>query len=93
MNYLVPAGLAVLGALPVVITSALWLSFASGAEPWNKKTYRTVGILHALIAILFAALVAISWAITKTSENWIGLGICAVFGFISGNYLRKAYKQ
>lgn len=93
MNYLVPLGLAALCALPVVCAIALWLAFTSGAEPWNKKTYRTVGILHAINAILFAALVAISWAMTKTSENWIGLGISVIFGFISYNYLRKAYKQ
>lgn len=93
MNYLVPVGLAALCALPVVITLALWLSFASGAEPWNKKTYRAMGILHAIVSILFAALIAISWAMTKTSENWFGLGPSAIFGFISYNYLRKAYKQ
>lgn len=93
MNYLVPVGLAALCALPIVIATALIFTFISGAEPWNKKTYRAIGALYAITAILFAALFAIGWALTQTQENWWGLAISAVFGLISWNYLRKAYKQ
>lgn len=93
MNYLVPVGLAALCALPIVIALALGLTLSSGAEPWNKKTYRAIGVLHALASILFAALFVIGWALTKTSGNWWGLAISAIFGFISWSYLRKAYRR
>lgn len=93
MSYLVTAGLAMLCALPIVIGLTLIFTITSGAEPWNKNSYRTAGTLHAVTSGLFAALFVVYWIVAKTPANWLGLVISAVFGFISWRYLRKARKR
>lgn len=90
MNYLVPLGLAALGALPVVIATTLIFTFTSGKKPWNKKTYRAVGALQALTAILFAALLAVNYLLIHTLEHWFTFLIPVVFGALAYHNLRQA---
>lgn len=92
-NYLFIIGLAILCALPVVIAATLVFTFSSGKQPWNKKTYKVVGALQALTAILFAALLAVNYLLIHTLEYWFVFLIPAVFGALAYNNLRQAKKS
>lgn len=91
-NYLFIIGLTILCALPVVIAATLVFTFSSGKQPWNKKTYRVVGALQALIAILFAALLVINYLLIHTLDHWFALAIPAVFGALAYHNLRQAHR-